>query len=139
MSATLIREAVAAARPKLPNLPLDYADQMIAAAKTVAAVKADLVDRMVAHDGRARSRASMLKLHGKTEADLAPTMTSAQREADQLAALPKSIAEAKGDARAFGKADIQRQAAAERGVTASTSGRASMLAELKRQGIEPAR
>ena len=64
-------------------------------------------------------------------------------QADKLATLPKSIAEAKGDARAFAKADIKRQVAAERGEAVPGSsgaiGRTSMLAEMKKLGIGAAR
>ncbi len=58
-------------------------------------------------------------------------------EADALAALPKSIAEAKGNTRAFAKADMKRRVAAESESKASTPGRASMVKELRRQGLEP--
>ncbi len=60
-------------------------------------------------------------------------------KADELAALPKSIAEAEGDARAYSRADMKRFVAAKYGSSTSNPGRANMLAELKRQGIEPLR
>ena len=60
-------------------------------------------------------------------------------EADQIAALPKSIAEAKGDVRAFGKADMQRQAAHERGEKPTNAGRSNMERLLRQQGVEPVR
>lgn len=101
--------------------------------------KAAAFDAKMAVDGRALGRKSMLKMHGMTEADLASKKTEGQHQADALAALPKSLVEAKGDARAFGKADRRRQAAAESGVRASTPGRASMAKELRKPGLEPAR
>ncbi len=101
--------------------------------------KARAFDARMAADAGAYGRRDMLARHGLTEADLAPKATASQRQADALAALPKSLEDAKGDARAYAKADMQRQAAAAEGVTASTPGRASMAKELRKQGLEPAR
>ena len=106
---------------------------------TETCTKAAAFDAKMAADSRALGRKSMLKLQGKTEADLAPKATAAQRQADALAALPKSLAEAKGDSRAFARADMERQAAAQGGISASTPGRASMAKELRKLGMEPAR
>lgn len=90
-------------------------------------------------DASAHARRDMLARHGMIEADLKPKPSAAQRQVDKLAALPKSIAEAKGNARTFSKADMKRQAAAAEGVTASTPGRASMAKELRKLGLEPVR
>ncbi len=101
--------------------------------------KAAAFDARMAADAGAYGRRDMLARHGMTEADLAPKATATQRQADVLAALPASIADAKGDARAFSKGDMQRQAAAVSGVTASTPSRASMVKELRKLGMEPVR
>lgn len=92
-----------------------------------------------AFDARAYSRKNILARHGMTEADLGPKKTGAQQQADALVALPKSVAEAKGDARAFAKADMKRQVAARSGITATTPGRANMEALVRQMGMEPAR
>ena len=60
-------------------------------------------------------------------------------KADELAALPKSIAEAKGDAKAYSRADMKRRAAAKEGVTASSVARESMAKILRARGVEPLR
>ena len=101
--------------------------------------KAKAFDAKMAADGRALGRKSMLALQGKTEADLMSKKTARRHQADALAARPKSLAEAKGDARAFAKADMKRQAAAEGGMKPATTGRTSMEAELRKMGLEPVR
>ena len=66
---------------------------------------------MTTIDGRAFARKHMLALHGKIEADLEPKKPKAQIEAERLRKLPKSIAQAGGDVRAFAKADMERRLA----------------------------
>ena len=97
MSATEIRAAVEAARTHLPNLPSDYADQAVAAGKTVTAVKSELFVAMTS-DPRARSKANMASL----------------------------VAGMSGSA-------------AEPATAGAATSRKSMLAEINRQHMEPAR
>ena len=136
-TASEIRDVVEVARDAGAKVSDTYADEAIRAGKTVEQVKGELFESMVTAKARAMSRASMLKAAGKTEADVAPPRSAAGHEADRIAALPRSIAEAGGDAKAFMRADIQRQAAAGQGEKPMTAGRASMLAEMRKMGIEP--
>ena len=71
---------------------------------------------------------------------LASDETAKQRQenTDTSAAMPNSIAEAKGDTRAYAMADMRRQAAAESGSKpASAASRANMLKQLAKAGLAP--
>jgi hypothetical protein len=130
--ASEIKEAVQDARDAGAQVSVGYEDEAIRAGKTVDQVKGELLDLMVTAGARAASRASMLKIAGMTS----PGSAGVQ-EADRIAALPRSIAEAGGDARAFMQADIQRQAAAGEGVKPTNLGRANMEALVRSMGMQP--
>ena len=90
-----------------------------------------------AFDAKAFSRKNMLARHGMTEADLDPKSAVAEREAAELAGLPKTLEEAGGDARVFMKADMRRRVAAKAGKGPTSLGRESMARILRASGREP--
>ena len=97
-------------------------------------------------DRAARRKANLQRIArtGGPEAAEAKRMLAAESaadagkaEADELAALPKTLAEANGDARVFMKADMRRRVAAKAGKGPTSLGRESMARILRASGREP--